>query len=152
MLCFVAVTGRLNCSVGFITQILGNSSSRTEHRSLRTKTYFHDISTVDRSKDSKIVSHLPRRHRSSRSAKMAIRNMHPLIVASFNARSVKGIDMICKRYETSTLLKIMTLTSLAMTPPLSTPLAPDNFRQIHMWRFRGFPMGSPPKCSNYDGV
>ena len=33
----------------------------------------------------------------------------------------------------------------AMTPPLSTPLAPDNCRQIHMWRVRGFPLGSPPE-------
>ena len=24
-----------------------------------------------------------------------------------------------------------------------TPLAPDNCRQIHMWRVRGFPLGSP---------
>ena len=31
------------------------------------------------------------------------------------------------------------------TPPLSTPLAPDNCRQIHMWRVRGFPLGSQPE-------
>ena len=32
-----------------------------------------------------------------------------------------------------------------LTPPLSTPLAPDNYGQIHMWRVRGFPLGSPPE-------
>ena len=34
---------------------------------------------------------------------------------------------------------------IALTPPLSTPLAPDNCRQIHMWRVRGFLLGSPPE-------
>ena len=33
----------------------------------------------------------------------------------------------------------------ALTQPLSMPLAPDNCRQIHMWRVRGFPLGSPPE-------
>ena len=31
--------------------------------------------------------------------------MHPLIVASFNAQSVKGNDMACKRCEISTFIK-----------------------------------------------
>ena len=31
--------------------------------------------------------------------------MHPFIVASFNAQSVKGIDMACKRCEISTFIK-----------------------------------------------
>ena len=34
---------------------------------------------------------------------------------------------------------------LPFTPPLSKPLAPDNCLQIHMWRVRGFPLGSPPE-------
>ena len=34
---------------------------------------------------------------------------------------------------------------IALTPPSSTPLAPYNCRQIHMWRVRGFPLGSPPE-------
>ena len=32
----------------------------------------------------------------------------------------------------------------AMTPPLSTPLAPDNCRRIHLWPVQGFLLGSPP--------
>ena len=36
-------------------------------------------------------------------------------------------------------------TYVALTPLLSMPLAPDNCRQIHMWRVRGFPIGSPPE-------
>ena len=32
---------------------------------------------------------------------------------------------------------------LVLTPPLSTPLALDNCRKIHMLRVRGFPLGSP---------
>ena len=31
----------------------------------------------------------------------------------------------------------------ALTPPLSTPLAPGNCRKFHMWRVRGFPLRSP---------
>ena len=34
---------------------------------------------------------------------------------------------------------------VALTPPLTTLLAPDNCRQIHMWRVRGFALGSPPE-------
>ena len=33
----------------------------------------------------------------------------------------------------------------ALTPPMSTPLTPDNCRQIHMWRDRGFPPGKPTR-------
>ena len=33
----------------------------------------------------------------------------------------------------------------ALMPLLSTHLAPDNCRQIHMWRVRGIPLGSPPE-------
>ena len=32
-------------------------------------------------------------------------NVNPLIVASFNAQSVKGNDMACKRFEISTFIK-----------------------------------------------
>ena len=32
-----------------------------------------------------------------------------------------------------------------LTPLLSIPLAPDNCRQIQLWRVRGFPLGSPPE-------
>ena len=37
--------------------------------------------------------------------------MHPFIVASFNAQSVKGNDIACRRYEISTFIKIMALAS-----------------------------------------
>ena len=36
---------------------------------------------------------------------MKNQNVHPLIVASFNAQSVKGTDMACKRCEISTFIK-----------------------------------------------
>ena len=49
--------------------------------------------------------HLPRRHRSSRGVKRKKHNLHSFIVASFNAQSVKGNDMACKRCEISTFIK-----------------------------------------------
>ena len=49
--------------------------------------------------------HLPRRHRSSRGVKRKKQNLHSFIVASFNAQSVKGNDMACKRCEISTFIK-----------------------------------------------
>ena len=49
--------------------------------------------------------HLPRRHRSSRGVKRKKQNVQPFIVASFNAQSVKGNDMACKRYKISTFIK-----------------------------------------------
>ena len=36
---------------------------------------------------------------------MKKQNLHSLIVASFNAQTVKGNDMACKRCETSTFIK-----------------------------------------------
>ena len=47
----------------------------------------------------------PRRHRSSRGVKRKKHNLHSFIVASFNAQSVKGNDMACKRCEISTFIK-----------------------------------------------
>ena len=49
--------------------------------------------------------HLPRCHRSSRGVERKKQNLHPFIVASFNAQSVKGNDMACKRCEISTFIK-----------------------------------------------
>ena len=49
--------------------------------------------------------HLPRRHRSCRGVKGKKHNLHSFIVASFNAQSVKGNDMACKRCEISTFIK-----------------------------------------------
>ena len=46
--------------------------------------------------------HLPRRHRGVKRKKQ---NLHSFIVASFNAQSVKGNDMACKRCEISTFIK-----------------------------------------------
>ena len=68
-----------------------------------------DLSTVDRLKDINIGYHLPRRHRSSRGVKRKKQNLHSFIVASFNAQSVKGNDMACKRCEISTFIKDNTI-------------------------------------------
>ena len=81
------------------------SYTRTELLSLRTKTSLLSLSTVDRLKHLNIGYHLPRRHRSSRGAKRIKQNLHSFIVASFNAQSVKGNDMACRRCEISTFIK-----------------------------------------------
>ena len=81
------------------------SYTRTELFSLRTKTYLLSLSTVDRLKDLNIGYNLPRRHRSSRGVKRKKQNLLSFIVASFNAQSVKGNDMACKRCEISTFVK-----------------------------------------------
>ena len=73
--------------------------------SLRTKTSLLSLSTVDRLKDLNIGCHLPRRHRSCRGVKRKKQNFHSFIVASFNAQSVKGNDMACKRCEISTFIE-----------------------------------------------
>ena len=88
-----------------ITQTPVYSYTRTELLSLRTKTSLLSLSTVDRLKDLNIGYHLPRRHCSSRGAKKKKQNLHPFIVASCNAQSVKGNDMACKRCEISTSIK-----------------------------------------------
>ena len=87
------------------TQITVCSYARTELLSLRTKTSLLSLSTVDRLKDLNIGYHLPRRHRSSRGVKRKKFFLHSFIVASFNAQSVKGNDMACKRCEISTFIK-----------------------------------------------
>ena len=87
------------------TQIPVHSYTRTELLSLRTKTSLLSLSTVDRLKDLNIGYHLPRRHRSSRGVKRKKQNLHSFIVASFNAQSVKGNDMACKRCEISMFIK-----------------------------------------------
>ena len=81
------------------------SYTRTELLSLRTKTSLFSLSTVDRLKDLNIGYHLPRRHHSSRGVKRKKHNLHSFIIASFNAQSVKGNDMACKRFEISTFIK-----------------------------------------------
>ena len=80
------------------------SYTSTELLSVRTKISLLSLSTVDL-KDFNIGYHLPRRQRSSRDVKRKKQNMHPFIVASFNAQSVKGNDMACKRCEISTFIK-----------------------------------------------
>ena len=87
------------------TQTPVYSYTRTELLSLRTKTSLLSLSTVDRLKDLNIGYRLPRRHRSIRGVKRKIQNFHSFIVASFNAQSVKGNDMSCKRCEISTSIK-----------------------------------------------
>ena len=87
-----------------ITQTPVYYYTRTKFLSLRTKTSLLSLSTVDRLKDLNIIYHLPRRHRSSRDVKRKKQNVNPFIVASFNAQSVKGNDLACKR-EISTFIK-----------------------------------------------
>ena len=87
------------------TQIPVYSYTRTELLSLRTKTSLLSLSAVDRLKDLNIGYHLPRRHRSSRGVKRKKQNLQSFIVTSFDAQSVKGNDMVCKRCETSTSIK-----------------------------------------------
>ena len=60
---------------------------------------------VEAGTDLEVACHLPRRHRSSRGVKRKKQNLHSFIVASFNAQSVKGNDMACKRCEISTFVK-----------------------------------------------
>ena len=81
------------------------SYTHTDILSLRTKTSLLSLSTIDCLKDLNIGFHLPRHHRSSRGVKRKKQNVHPFIVASFNAQSVKGNDMACKR-EISTFIYI----------------------------------------------
>ena len=88
-----------------ITQTPVYSYTRTELLSLRMKTSLLSLSTVDRLKDLKIGYHLPRRNRSSQGVKRKKKNLHSFVVASFNAQSVKGNDMACKRCEISTFLE-----------------------------------------------
>ena len=87
------------------TQTPVYSYTSTELLSLRTKTSLLSLSTVDRLKYLNIGYHLQRCHRSSRGVKGEKQNVHPFIVASFNAQSVKGKDMACKRCEKSTFIK-----------------------------------------------
>ena len=79
------------------------SYTHTELLSLRMKTSLLSLSTVDRLKDLNIGYHLPRRHRSS--VKRRKQNVHPLIVASFNAQSVRCNDMACNRCEISMFIE-----------------------------------------------
>ena len=87
------------------TQTTVYSYTRTELLSLRTKTSILSLFTVDRLKDLNIGYHLPRRHRSSRGVEWKKQILHSLIVASFNAQSVKGNDMTFRRSEISTFIK-----------------------------------------------
>ena len=78
----------------------------TELLSLRTKISLLSFSTVNRLKDLNIGYHLPCRHRSSRGVKTKKQNLHPFIVASLNAQSVKGNDMACIHCEISMFIKV----------------------------------------------
>ena len=81
------------------------SYTSTKLLSLRTKTSLLSLTTVDRLKDVNIGYNLTSRHRSSRGVKRKKQDVHPSIVASFNAQSVKGNDMACKRCEISMFIK-----------------------------------------------
>ena len=81
------------------------SYARTELLSLRTTTSLLSLSSVDRLKDLNIGYHLPRRNRSSQGVKRKKQNLHPFIVASFNAQSVRGNDMACRHCQRSAYIK-----------------------------------------------
>ena len=87
------------------TQTPVYSYTRTELLSLRTKTSLLSLSTVDRLKDANIGNNLPRCHRTSRGVKRKKQNLHSIMVATFNAQSVKGNDVACSRCEISTFIK-----------------------------------------------
>ena len=63
------------------------------------------LSTVDHLKDINIGYHLQHPHCSSRGVKRKKQNMHTIIVASFNAQSVKGNNRACKHCEILTFIK-----------------------------------------------
>ena len=87
------------------TQTPVYSYMSTELLSLRAKTSLLSLSIVDPLKDLSIGYHLPHRHRSSRGLKRKKQNVHPFIVASFNAQSVNGNNMACMRCEISKFIK-----------------------------------------------
>ena len=87
------------------TQTPVYSYARTELLFLRTKTSLLSLSTVDRLKDLNIGYHLPRHLRSSRGVERKKQNVHLFIVASFNAQSLNGNNIACKRCEISTFIK-----------------------------------------------
>ena len=87
------------------TQTPAYSYTLTELLSLRTKTFVIILSTVNRLKDLNIGYHLPHCHRSRRGIKRNKQNVHPFIVASFNAQLVMGNDMVCKHSEISTIFQ-----------------------------------------------
>ena len=87
------------------TQTPVYSYTITELLPLRMKASLPSLSTADRVKDINIGYHLPRRHRSSRDVKRKKQNVHPFIVASFNAQSEKGNDMACIHCKISTYIK-----------------------------------------------
>ena len=80
-----------------------------------TTTSLLSLSTVDRLRDLNIGYHLPRHHRSNRGVERKKQNLHSFIVASFNAQSVKGNDMACKRCEISTSLRVNGVDSFCVT-------------------------------------
>ena len=100
---FLLILSRDKCTYHNLTPVY--SYTRAELLSLSTKTTLLSLSSVVRLNDLNIGYHLPRRHHSSRGIKRKKQNMHPFIVASFNAQSVKGNDMACMHCEISTFIK-----------------------------------------------
>ena len=81
------------------------SYTRTLLLPIRTKIFLFSVATVECLKDLNIGYYLPCRRRSSRGVKRKKQNMHQFFVATFNAQSVKGNDMACKRYEISMIIE-----------------------------------------------
>ena len=122
---------------------------RTELLSLRTTTSFLSLSTVDRFKDINIGYHLPHRHRSSRGVKRKKQNLHSFIVVSFNAQSVKGNDIACKRCEMSTFIKDNGVDLFIVTETWLSAQG-DEARTVELPP-SGFDVKSFPRQSRYRG-
>ena len=86
------------------SQTPDHSNTPTVFLSLRTKKSMLCLSIVERLKDLNIGYDHPLRQRSSRGSRRKKHNVHPFIVASFNAQSEKGNDMAFKHYEISTCI------------------------------------------------
>ena len=82
-----------------------NSPPSTRIALLRSSSGVCGNSTTTTIKDLNIGRYLQSRHRSSRGVERKKQNVHPFIVASFNAQSGNGNYMACKRCEISTFIE-----------------------------------------------
>ena len=131
------------------TQTPVYSYTRTELLSLRTKTSILSLSTVDRLKYLNIGYNLLRRHRSSRGVERKKQNLYSFVVASFNAQSVKGNDIACKRCEISTLIKDNGVDLFIVTE--TWPSAQDDETETVELAPSGFDVKSFPRQSRSRG-
>ena len=122
---------------------------RNELISLRTKTSLLSLLTVDRLKDLNIGYYLPGRHRPSRGAKRKKQNVHPFIVASFNAQPVKVNYMACRCCEISMFIKDNGVDHFSMTETWLSALG-DEAKTVELAP-SGFGVKSFPRKSRSRG-